>query len=634
VLPHRILREPALSARRLPYAPGLDGLRALAVLAVVLYHAQPAWLPGGFLGVEVFFVISGYLITALLLAEWQQRNHIDLRLFWLRRARRLLPALYLLLLVTLVVATFFLPGQLARLRGDALAAFGYVTNWYLVFGHQSYFVTMGRPSLLQHLWSLAVEEQFYLVWPLLCMALLRWCRRLITPLILAAAAASAAWMAFLYRPGIDPSRLYYGTDTRAAGLLIGAALATVWSMRQPGKWGPSRSALLIDGAGLSALAGLGVLCLRLGEYQPFLYRGGFLLIALLTAVVIAATVQPAGKPGQQLLGCRPLRWVGLRSYSIYLWHWPVLMLTRPHLDLPLGEPALLPLQLALTVALAALSYRYVETPVRTGVLAQVWHTMRETLRTRAEYVHLGWLTALGLVLGGCVTVGGVVVLARPPAAPAYLAVSAIHSTAVAKAGVPLAPGEPVASIASVDSPSDTRGPVRQPVRPAAWESTQRVSAVGDSVMLGSSQALLDALPQLDIDAEVGRQPQAAVAPTRARRTAGLLGGIVIVHLGDNGPITASELDDLLATIGADRRVMVVNVRVPRAWEVPNNEALRRTVKQHPNARLVDWYGVSAGHTEFFRDDGVHLVPAGARVYVSLLTVRVCTEQLVALFTGK
>jgi hypothetical protein len=226
---------------QLPYLPGLDGMRALAVFAVLLYHAQLPWIPGGFLGVEVFFVISGYLITALLLAEWRQLGRINLKAFWLGRARRLLPALYLVLAVTLAYAVVFLPEQLAGLRNEAIAALGYVANWYLVFGHESYFEAVGRPSLLKHLWSLAVEEQFYLLWPpVLALGLsvgaMRWRQHRVLLVALVGAAIAALLMAILYRPEVDPSRIYYGTDTRAAGLLIGAALAFVWI---PG-WGFAR----------------------------------------------------------------------------------------------------------------------------------------------------------------------------------------------------------------------------------------------------------------------------------------------------------------------------------------------------------------------------------------------------------
>src|SRR5829696_9426639 len=266
----------------LPYLPGLDGLRAIAVIAVLLYHAELPWIPGGFLGVEVFFVLSGFLITSLLAAEWRRRGTIDLKAFWLRRARRLLPALFLLLTVMLGFAVLFLPDEVAGLRGDAAAATGYVTNWYLIFSEKSYFEMVGRPPMLEHLWSLAVEEQFYLLWPLLFVAAARrWgAGRRMVPVVLAGVLTSAALMAVLYQPDTDPSRIYYGTDTRAAGLLLGCALGLVWSPVV--RAGRVQRALtwLLDVFGLVAVAGLAVMFVRVDEMQAFLYQGGFVVVGL------------------------------------------------------------------------------------------------------------------------------------------------------------------------------------------------------------------------------------------------------------------------------------------------------------------------------------------------------------------
>src|SRR5262245_7335897 len=388
---------------RLPYLAGLDGLRAVAVGAVVLYHAGVAWLPGGFLGVEVFFVISGYLITALLLAEWQQRHRLALGQFWLRRARRLLPALLLLLLATLTLFVLAHGPEVARLRGDALAALAYGTNWYFILRRQSYFEAIGRPSPLQHLWSLAIGEQFYLLWPLLLLLLLRRCspRRLALPL-LAAAAASALLMAALYRPGADPSRVYYGTDTRATGLLLGCALALAWAPWRAPSPAARRWGARLDRAGLAALALLLLLFLRLDQRQPFLYRGGLALVALATAAAIAASVAPGARLLPRLLGWAPLVWLGARSYSLYLSHWPVFVVTRPQLDLPLDVPPLLALRLALTVLLADLSYRLVETPIRRGALGRGWQRLRAlwaaTDRRSWRQLQLGSVAA-GALLG-------------------------------------------------------------------------------------------------------------------------------------------------------------------------------------------------------------------------------------------
>jgi peptidoglycan/LPS O-acetylase OafA/YrhL/CubicO group peptidase (beta-lactamase class C family) len=358
------------NSARLPYMPGLDGLRALAVAAVLLYHAEIG-VVGGFLGVELFFVLSGFLITALLFAEWQQHGRIQLAAFWIRRLRRLLPALLLMLAGTFALAWLLVPDELARLGADTLAALGYVMNWRLVLSQQSYFDPLIRPSLLQNLWSLAVEEQFYLLWPLLFIAGMRALRRFgLLAATLCLAAASVALMAWLYQPGADPSRMYYGTDTRAAGLLLGAALALAWPPR--GMPAGRNAGLLLDGVGALALVGLMAAFLQVYEYDPWLYRGGFLLTAVGTAVLIAAAIHPRARLMPALLSWQPLRWIGLRSYGIYLWHWPIFMVTRPYQDVPLDGWPLLLLRLSLVLGLAAFSYRFVEQPIRQGAIERWW----------------------------------------------------------------------------------------------------------------------------------------------------------------------------------------------------------------------------------------------------------------------
>lgn len=360
--------------QRLPYLPGLDGLRAIAVSVVLLYHAGAGFY-GGFLGVETFFVISGFLITALLLADWRTNGRVGLAAFWARRARRLLPALFALLGGTLLFAALALPAEFAAMLDDTLAAIAYVMNWQLIWSGQSYFDPLARPPLLQHLWSLAVEEQFYLLWPLLFAAGMRWLRpRGLLIATLAVAAASAVWMALLYQPDSDPSRVYYGTDTRATGLLLGAALAMVWAPGHVPAAGRRSVGLVLDGAGLLALGALFASFIWLDEYQPLLYQGGFAAIALATAVTIMAVTHPQARLGR-LLGLAPLRWLGLRSYGIYLWHWPVFMVTRPYLDVPLEGWTLFWLRLVIVLGLAELSYRLVELPVRRHALDRLLRTI-------------------------------------------------------------------------------------------------------------------------------------------------------------------------------------------------------------------------------------------------------------------
>lgn len=402
---------------RLGYVAALDGLRALAVLAVLFYHADVYWLAGGFLGVEVFFVVSGYLITSLLLAEYRADNSINLFCFWQRRARRLLPALFALLAAVMVYAVLFLPEEVVSLRADVLAAFAYVTNWYLIAGQQSYFEAMGRPSLLRHLWSLAVEEQFYLLWPLVFAFLLtRLKSRSAMLLLMFGATVSALWMGTLFQPDTDPSRIYYGTDTRAAGLLIGAALAFVVKGHREGRFSVARRWLL-DLVGIAALGALAAAALFLGEFDPFLYQGGMLLVSAGTALVIAAAVAPKSPLLGPVLGFGLLRWIGLRSYSLYLWHWPVFMVTRPQLDTTLEGAPLLALRFALTFALAEFSYRIVETPIRRGALGKTWNSWTNTHGARRWVSGAAGMILFAALTFGAVILGGAIAQAQPPQEP-------------------------------------------------------------------------------------------------------------------------------------------------------------------------------------------------------------------------
>ena len=646
---------------RLSYSPGLDGLRALAVMAVLLYHADLAWIPGGFLGVEVFFVISGYLITALLLAEWRHEGSIDLKNFWLRRARRLLPALYVLLVVTLAFAVVFLPGEVAGLRGDVVAAFGYVTNWFLIFGQESYFEAVGRPSVLQHLWSLAVEEQFYLIWPIvlavgLGIGATRLRRRRVLIVSLAGAAASAVAMALLYAPGVDPTRIYYGTDTRATGLLVGAALAFLWSPgnryrppetrhRRPGlpdrgrfrrRWGWT-APLLLDIAGLGALGALIWFSLNLGEFEPFLYKGGFALVALATAAAIMAVVHPFTHIGSRVLGSAPLRWLGVRSYGIYLWHWPVFMVTRPELDVPFGGLPLLALRLTVTIALADLSYRFIETPIRRGALGRAWKTLREARGPRRRQLRLQWAGAVVPILASLALLGVGVALAKPPEKPSYLAsMKAVHTAEQPRhepGSDKKAPETNPSNRGAATSVKETDAPGLMSARKASRSArsgpsayTGSVSAIGDSVMLGAVRGLQKDIRGLTVvDAEVGLQVYDAIGILKSRRASGQLGNLVVVHLGNNGTFTKRQFDQIMRILYGVDRVVFVNVSVPRPWEEPNNEVISSGVERYQNAELVDWYSASVNHPEYFYKDGFHLRPKAQKIYVDLVSSHLAEE---------
>ncbi len=358
------------------YMPGLDGLRAVAVLAVIAFHLGFSWAPGGLLGVGIFFTLSGYLITDILLSQLARRGHIRLGRFWLARARRLLPALFAMLVIVVAWVTVFGPAQPQQFRDGVVASALYVSNWQLIFGDVSYFARFAPPGPLNHLWSLAIEEQFYLVWPFVLLLGVKVVRE--TPLrsgvrprlavaTLLLALVSAILMAALYHPSLDPSRVYYGTDTRAFELLFGAALAMVWPSRKLSPRISAGARNTLDGLGVVGLIAIALMIWQTDQYSSFLYRGGFIVLSIATVMVVAALAHPASRLGP-ILGWKPLRWIGVRSYGIYLWHFPVIVLTTPGGVANGAEPLRELAQLAAIVGIAALSWRFVEEPVRHGAI--------------------------------------------------------------------------------------------------------------------------------------------------------------------------------------------------------------------------------------------------------------------------
>lgn len=618
---------PAGPSMRLRYLPGLDGLRALAVIGVLLYHAEVPWAPGGFLGVEMFFAISGYLITALLLGERLGSGTIVLRDFWMRRARRLLPALYLFLAATAVYAVLFLPHDLVQLRGDLVAALLYVTNWFFIFHDQSYFAFTGRPPLLQHLWSLAVEEQFYLFWPLVFGGLLKvWGSRRDRTRLLAAVAggavASTLLMAILYHPGQDPTRVYYGTDTRAAGLLIGAALALVWS---PWRLTPRITLggrILLDVAGVAGVALLCVYMWKITEFDTWLYRGGFALVSLTTALVVAVAAHPGADVGRRLLGVGVLRWIGIRSYGIYLWHFPIFMVTRPGLDQDLlsGYP-LLSVRVAITFAIAEMSFRYVEQPIRHGALGRFWRGLAESSHEYRTMVarRSAAIGAVSLLVAALVVVG--LANGKPAPLPPGLENAATSDTTF-RLPPPTASTAPPPSTATTDPPgtatSAVPGSTPASTTPTTVAPIAHFTGIGDSVMLGAQSALQARFPGIYVNAAVSRQFPVAIDIAGQLAAAGRLGEGVIVHMGNNGLITEGQFDSLMDALRGARRVVVLTLQVPRRWEVPNNDIIRAGVKRYPNAVLLDWHHLGHANPGWFWEDGIHLRAGGARAYADLI----------------
>ncbi|MBS1837656.1 MAG: acyltransferase [Actinobacteria bacterium] len=612
----------AAAPPKLGYRPALDGLRALAVTAVVLYHADVSWMPGGFLGVEVFFVVSGFLITALLIDERHHSGAISLRQFWTRRARRLLPALYLLLLVVSVSSLLVYRDAAGRMGGDVIAALLYVSNWWQIHLQESYFAQAGRPPLLQHLWSLAIEEQFYLVFPaLFALGMAKVGRRKVAWVLGALALASGAWMALRFREFTDPSAIYYSTFTRASGLLMGALLAVLWAPWRTRGRAATSAGVALDGVGILGLLVVAWFFVRVNAFDPFVYRGGMLLLDVVCVAVIAVLVHPASRL-HAVLGIGVLRWIGLRSYSIYLWHWPIFMVTRPELDLPFTGWPVFVLRIGLTLGAAEVSYRYVEQPLRAGALGRWWQGLRTSTGER-HAVYLRQLTVVGgtsLALVALISMGLQQAASSPDREKIALAAAAVPDVAgtkptttttvpqvtvtTAAQGLGPAGGVPI----SATAPTTTA--------PVAQTATNAV-AVGDSVMLGASGALKASMPGLTVNAKVGRQFDVVLQVVQWFVSQGKAPGPIIVHAGTNGTFSDADLDRLFEIAGS-RKVLLVNAKVERPWQDLVNQRLSAAADRHANATLVDWHGLSEDHPEWFAPDGAHLRPSGAQAYADLI----------------
>jgi len=392
--------------------PGLDGLRAIAVIGVMLYHLKFGWAEGGLLGVGVFFTLSGYLITDILLNQ-VNRGGMKLKSFWLARARRLLPALFAMLIVVTAWVTLIGPHQPADFRSAALSAAAYVNNWWLIFHHVSYFERFAPTSPLNHLWTLSVEEQFYIFWPFLLLAGLRFVPELknrtgvrprLAGVTLVVALLSGILMAVLYHPSLDPSRVYYGTDTRALELLLGAALAMIWPSRRLHARIAPRARRTIEAAGLLGLAVIGLMFWRTSEFSPFLYRGGFAVLGLGSVLAVASLTHPASRLGP-IVGCKPMRWIGERSYGIYLWTLPIVVLTSPRGAHGPSIPRAI-LQVAAILAVAELSWRYLENPIRHGALGRLWAQWRAGRWRRERVTRRGWAVVTASAAVVAVAVAG------------------------------------------------------------------------------------------------------------------------------------------------------------------------------------------------------------------------------------
>ncbi|NUC20339.1 acetyltransferase (plasmid) [Bacillus mycoides] len=592
------------------YMVGLDSLRGLAILGVILYHINFNWMPGGFLGVTVFFVLSGYLITDILAIEWKNNKRIDLKKFWLSRARRLLPGMLIMLIVTLAWITIFHSSLLVKMRGDSLAALLYFSNWWYIYHKLSYFDSFSQLSPLNHFWSLAVEEQFYVVWPFVISLGFYYIKkqsRMILFICLGAIASALA-MAILYEPGTDPSRIYYGTDTRAFSLLIGAALALIWpSSRLASKIIP-QARLILDIIGGVALIIILTMFWKTNQYEPFLYRGGMVLLSIATALLVANLAHPASRIAQ-FLRFRPLRWMGVRSYGIYLWHYPIITLTTPKVNTGEFSFTRAILQFLLIIIVAQISWKFIENPIRKGALKNI---RIKNLKIRNLTLSCKLVLICTVFISSIATFG----LTTASKEKENTQKDKVEAVQEEQAKHPVAVWEKPA-----DEPPQNKEEQKEE-NPAQPKDPLTVTAVGDSIMIDITPYLKNTFPNIRIDAKIGRQMSQAILAVEQLKNEGNLGSHVIIGLGTNGAFTKEQLASLIEVIGNERKIILINTRVPRPWESLVNEKLKEAASSYKNVVLVDWYSASAGNKAYFEPDGVHLTKIGAEAYAALVAKEV------------
>ncbi|HNO97450.1 MAG TPA: acyltransferase family protein [Solirubrobacterales bacterium] len=643
------------------YMPGLDGLRGVAVLAVIAYHLKIDWASGGLLGVGVFFTLSGYLITDILLERWSERRLV-LKEFWLARARRLLPALFVVLIVVMAWVTIGNPAQLSTLRGETVASALFFSNWWFIFQDVSYFEQFGPPSPLGHIWSLGVEEQFYIFWPWILLAGLavfgvgqkarRGTRQRVQPRLalatLGLALVSIILMAVLFTPGPDSTRAYEGTDTRAFGLLIGAALAMVWPSRRLVGKVSLQARNTLDLVGAVGLVSILILIATTDEFSPFIYRGGLVLLSIATAMVVASVAHPSSRMGR-LLGFRPLRWIGVRSYGIYLWQSPIILLTTPALagfSLPRAV-----IQVGATFLIAALSWKFIEDPIRHGAIGKFMKKWRDRrIRLRKPVTPEGW--------GGTVAVGLIFFFALLGFAGAnpknqLLPIAVTNNDPLAELGTMTVSLESEGGAGPV--PSQVAG---DPTKTACTS----VAYVGESTSLGMVESSILPNPAERLDARlkaVGATDQhidiagsrsvdasdpgtlSGLDAAQAIRDSGFKGcWVFALAVNDSGLVAAdpsgsasSRIDQMLAVADGDP-VLWVNGSIRESGtlgymkpEIGDwNEALVETCQAHPEMRVYDWD--EEVDPDWFEYDGVHYTPTGYSQ-----RSRLTADALVAAFPG-
>lgn len=571
--------------KQVRHIASIDGLRAIAVTAVVLYHLGISWIPGGFLGVDLFFVISGYVITRLILDSINRSSALDLRGFYWARLRRIYPGFLFMLFSTIIFIGVWAPEAVKRFLKDLPYALTGTMNWSLVARHQDYFEAIGRPPLLQHTWSLAVELQFYLIWPIILLTILKYFGKknvARAALLIAMISGAALFIVSLRLDATNAqqvSHVYFGTDTHSLGLFLGSALAVSWIPQNLSANIEKRAQDVVDGIGVVGLLGLIGTFLFIDETNATLYRIAFPLAGVFGCLVIISLVHPASRFAP-LISSAPFKWIGERSYGIYIWHWVVFQLTRPSVDIT-GDPwALYLARVLLVLALADISLRWVEIPFRQGNV-QNWI---RGIKYRAPKVQLRQRAYVGISIISLLAV----------------------STSIS-----------IQAINKVDLMAKQAAQALQDEANANQDlgSTTGLWVTGDSVILGIRAKLEKQVHISLINARVGRQAPELLAVMKVDQSSVPVSP-VIFNLGNNNKLTESTVTEIFDVVKNQPQIIVVNTAVPRPWRDENNKIIAQVASRYANVNLIDWQRISEGHPELFAPDGVHLSPTGSDAYVA------------------
>ena len=574
------------TTRGIQHIPAIDGLRAVAVAAVVFYHLGFAWIPGGFLGVDLFFVISGYVITRLLLDSIERSGGLDLRGFYKARARRLLPPMIFMIVVTAFYISIWAQDSVKRFLTDVPFAISGTINWWLVANEQDYFEAIGRPPLLQHTWSLAVESQFYLIWPVILLLVLKRFGKKVIPfaaLLIALISASLLFYVSLQLDASsDVSHVYFGTDTHSVGLFLGSALAVSWIPQNFKVEVSARAQNFIDFIGVFGFIGILATFLLIDESSPTAYKVAFPLAAIFGVAIITSIVHPASRFAP-ILQNRVLLWIGERSYAIYLWHWVVFQISRPSVDLVGEDWALITVRILIVLALADISLKLVELPIRSGAVEYWFKGMKYRTAAIRKKQKVLVISSISLVLFSL----------------SILSTNAIFSSNRLAQALE-------ESLTAVPSITETETALINP--------SQAIWLTGDSVILGIRSALSEIQPIIVVNARVGRQAPELLEEMR-KDVEKASGATIVLNLGNNDLLNRDTVREIFTLAQASPRVVVVNTAVPRPYRDANNQLVNEVAQEFSNVKVVDWNSISQDHPEYFAPDGVHLVPTGVSAYV-------------------